>query len=70
MTQYFNQSDHKRQRQFIESLGIRVLRFLNSALYENLEGVWEAIASAVRERIEQVGPQVARGRRSRRGGNA
>ena len=64
------QEEDRRRQMFIESLGIGVLPFLNSDLYENLEGVWEAIARAVRERMEQVGPEVPRGRRSRRDGNA
>ena len=64
------QEEDRRRQMFIESLGIRVLRFLNSDLYENLEGVWEAIARAIRERMEQVGPEVPRGRRSSRDGNA
>jgi very-short-patch-repair endonuclease len=38
--------DARRQR-YIESLGIRVLRFTNVELYDNLEGVVEAIARAV-----------------------
>ena len=59
--------DCRRQR-FIESLGIRVLRFLNSDVYENLDGVWDAIARAVREQIERIGPDVPRGRRAKRGG--
>jgi very-short-patch-repair endonuclease len=60
------QEQDRRRQEFIEPLGIRVLRFVNSDVYENLEGVWEAIARAVREQIEQSGPDVLRGRRSKR----
>jgi very-short-patch-repair endonuclease len=56
--------DRKRQA-FLESFGIRVLRFLNSDVYENLDGVWDAIAKVVREQMEQVRPETPRGRRSR-----
>lgn len=56
--------DSQRQK-FIESLGIRVLRFVNDDVYENMEGVWDAIARAVREQIEQVGSEVPRGRRTK-----
>jgi len=35
---------HDRKRQYlIESLGIKVLRFNNREIYENLDSVWEAI---------------------------
>ena len=34
------QQRDRRRQQFIESLGIRVLRFLNDDVYENLDGVW------------------------------
>src|SRR5262245_29812771 len=54
--------DCLRQR-FIESLGIRLLRFLNTDVYENLEGVWEAIAQAAREQMERLRPEISRGRR-------
>lgn len=40
------QSDARRQ-QYIESFGIRVLRFTNVELYDNLDGVIEAIARAL-----------------------
>lgn len=56
----------RRRQQFIESLGIRVLRFLNDEVYENLEGVWEAIARAAREQMERMGSPAVRGRRSKR----
>jgi very-short-patch-repair endonuclease len=64
------QEDDRRRQAFIESLGIRVLRFLNSDVYENLDGVWEAIARVVREQIERIGPEVPRGRRTKRGGES
>jgi len=50
----------------IRSYGIRILRFLNSDVYENLDGVWEAIARAARERMQELGPDVRRGRRTER----
>ena len=36
-----------RRQVFIESFGIRFLRFTNEEVYRNLEGVLEAIASVV-----------------------
>ncbi|MGQ0636519.1 MAG: endonuclease domain-containing protein [Planctomycetaceae bacterium] len=57
--------DQKRQRA-IETYGIRVLRFLNDDVYENLEGVWEAIVRAARERIEASGVTITSPRRERR----
>jgi very-short-patch-repair endonuclease len=41
--------DLKRQ-QFIESFGIRIVRIFNAKVHENLDGVLEMIARAVRER--------------------
>ena len=58
----------RRRQQFIESFGIRLLRFLNDGVYHNVEGVWEAIARTVRDQIARQGPHVPRGRRVRRGG--
>ncbi|HTI49744.1 MAG TPA: endonuclease domain-containing protein [Planctomycetaceae bacterium] len=68
-THYIRDADSydARRDRFIESLGIRVLRILNSDVYENLEGVWEAIARAAREQMARIGPDVTRGRRTRRG---
>ncbi|MBI3860887.1 MAG: endonuclease domain-containing protein [Planctomycetia bacterium] len=60
------QASDARRDATIRSYGIRILRFLNSDVYENLEGVWEAIARAARERMQELGPDVARGRRSKR----
>jgi len=62
------QADDRRRQEFIESLGIRVLRFLNDEVYENLDGVWEAITRVVREQTERIGTRVAHGRRMRRDG--
>lgn len=62
------QEQDRRRQGFIESLGIRVLRFWNSDVYENLEGVWEVTARAVREQMERIGPDVSRGRRAKRDG--
>jgi|GEM_PF-1619367 len=61
------QQDDGRRQQFIESFGIRSLRILNDDVYTNMDGVWEAIARAVRERIAQIGGGEPRGRRIRRG---
>jgi very-short-patch-repair endonuclease len=44
--------DRKRQ-QFIESFGIRILRILNTDIYENLDGVLEMIAREILETREQ-----------------
>lgn len=40
----------ERRRQFIESFGIKILRFLNPDVYENLDGVLETIATEVGRR--------------------
>ena len=37
----------ERRRQFIEAFGIKILRFLNPDVYENLDGVLEVIAREV-----------------------
>jgi very-short-patch-repair endonuclease len=42
--------DAERQR-FVEAFNIRFLRFTNEDIYENLQGVIEAIAVALRERL-------------------
>jgi very-short-patch-repair endonuclease len=41
--------DQMRQR-FIESFGIKIIRFLNSEIYENLDGVLESIGREIVER--------------------
>ena len=43
--------DRKRQ-QFIESFGIRIVRILNTEVYENLDGVLEMIGREVLKRRE------------------
>jgi very-short-patch-repair endonuclease len=55
-----------RREAFIRSYGIRILRFLNNDVYENLDGVWEAIAREAKKRIHELGAEVQRGRRARR----
>ena len=40
--------DSQRQR-YIESFGIRCLRFTNSEIYENLEGVLESVARVLQK---------------------
>jgi very-short-patch-repair endonuclease len=44
--------DQKRQ-QFIASFGIRIMRILNTEIYENLDGVLEMIGREILERREQ-----------------
>jgi len=43
------QYDHERQT-FIESFGIKIIRFLNVDIYENLDGVMEAIEREILDR--------------------
>jgi very-short-patch-repair endonuclease len=50
----------------IREYGIRIIRFSNNDVYENLEGVWEAIARAAREQMQRIRPDKARGRRVNR----
>jgi very-short-patch-repair endonuclease len=50
----------------IRAYGIRILRFSNNDIYENLEGVWEAIARAAREQMQRIRPDDAAGRRVKR----
>jgi very-short-patch-repair endonuclease len=50
----------------IHSFGIRVLRFLNDDVYDNLDGVWHAIARAAREQIQAFRPSDRPGRREGR----
>jgi very-short-patch-repair endonuclease len=45
-----------RRRRFIEEFGIRFVRFTNQDVCENLEGVVEAIAAALREAPSQSPP--------------
>ncbi|MEO0844676.1 MAG: DUF559 domain-containing protein, partial [Cyanobacteria bacterium J06643_5] len=43
-------AEYDRERQsYIESLGIRFIRFTNNEVYENLDGVLEGIALKIRE---------------------
>jgi very-short-patch-repair endonuclease len=68
------ESDHMREApasdarraQFIESLGIRLLRIHKDDVYEILDGVWEAIKRAAAGQIEQLGSHLTRGRRMNR----
>src|SRR5260221_4179227 len=50
----------------IRAYGIRIIRFSNNDVYENLEGVWEAIARAAREQMQRIRPDEAPGRRLKR----
>ncbi len=50
----------------IRAFGIRVLRFTNTDVYENLEGVWEAIARAAREQMQRIRPGDSPERKVRR----
>ncbi len=56
----------KRRDAMIRSFGIRILRILNDDVYENLDGVWDAIARAAREQIEHRRPSDQPGRLTRR----
>ncbi len=50
----------------IRDYGIRILRFSNNDVYENLEGVWEAIARAAREQMQRIRRDDTAGRRVKR----
>ena len=50
--------DQERQT-FIESFGIKIVRFLNSDIYENLDGVLEAIEREILDR-RTIGASTAR----------
>src|SRR5262245_3084475 len=58
------EADHSRDA-VIRSYGIQILRVLNSDVYENLDGVWEAISREAKKRMAELGPEVKRGRRTR-----
>jgi very-short-patch-repair endonuclease len=49
----------KERQEYIESFGIKVLRFLNPGVYDNLDGVLEAIAEQVRVRRGATSPPPA-----------
>ena len=53
--------DRERQ-QYIEALGIKFLRFLNTEIYQNLQGVLQAINEKVTElsALSAAGPQSVR----------
>jgi len=59
--------DHERQT-FIESFGIKIIRFLNVDIYENLDGVMEAIEREILDR--QVGRSSPRRGRSAPGSSS
>ena len=53
---HYGQGSQERDRRrdaTIRSFGIQILRILNNDVYENLDGVWEAIARVARERTQQ-----------------
>lgn len=57
------QYDHRRQR-FIEAFGITVIRFLNTEVYENLEGVATIISTYLEgDRSSPSSPDPSSGRR-------
>src|SRR5262245_3054209 len=56
----------RRRDAVIRSYGIQILRILNSDVYENLDGVWDAIVREAKKRMAELGPEVKRGRRGRR----
>ena len=45
--------DQMRQK-FIESFGIKIVRFLNSDIYENLDGVLETIGREIVEQRQRI----------------
>jgi very-short-patch-repair endonuclease len=48
-------AEYDREReQFIESFGIRIVRILNTEVYDNLDGVLEMIGREVLKRREQA----------------
>ena len=51
----------KQRQEYIESFGIAVVRFLNTDVYDNLDGVLEVIVREIGGR-EEVLPSVAKGR--------
>jgi very-short-patch-repair endonuclease len=51
----------QRRQVFVESFGIRIVRFLNVDVYDNLEGVLEAIVREVLERRAETKTPVGRG---------
>src|SRR4029079_5001418 len=59
------QNDDRRRDATIQSFGIRILRILNTDVYENLDGVWDAISRPAREQIELLRPSDPPGRRGR-----
>jgi very-short-patch-repair endonuclease len=61
-----SQNYDARRAAVIRSFGIRIVRVLNDDVYENLEGVWEAIARAAREQMELLRPSDSPGRCARR----
>ena len=51
-------NDYDEQRQaFIESFGIRFLRFTNRDVYDNLAGVLETISSVAEAGTRNIGPE-------------
>lgn len=58
-------ADERRQR-WIESYGIQVLRFLNTDVYDNLDGVWDVINRAATARMDELGPKITSPRRNQR----
>jgi very-short-patch-repair endonuclease len=47
----------RRRHAFIESFGIKVVRFLNVDIYDNLDGVLEAIVAAIHEGRARTRPR-------------
>jgi very-short-patch-repair endonuclease len=46
----YGRAEYDRERQaFIESVGMRCLRFTNDEVYGNLQGVWERITQEIWE---------------------
>ena len=56
----------RRRDATIRSFGIHVLRFLNTDVYDNLDGLWEVIVREARKRMRAVARSEAPGRRVQR----
>ena len=51
-------NEHEAERtEFLESLGIQVLRFENRIVHQNIDAFWETIAEAVKERGRSEPPR-------------
>src|SRR5579859_6601300 len=65
MTQSFNRRERKSTRQ-----RLRASMPPAEAIYDNLDGVWDAISCEAKKRMAELGPDVKRGRRTKRSEDA